>query len=70
MRPESISEHLAVAYFCPACKRTLRLNGQGISEHRARCSEQKLWRCEHCDFTLPADCSPMEILQHRRSHGL
>jgi ribosomal protein L37AE/L43A len=52
-----------MAFFCPSCQRTLRLNRHGIAQHRAECGAAfdettaampPRWRCEKCDFTLPA----------------
>ncbi|CAE8589110.1 unnamed protein product, partial [Polarella glacialis] len=28
------------------------------------------WRCDECGSTLPVGCSALDILRHRRSHGL
>ena len=55
-----VSDHLAMAFFCPSCKRTLRLNRQGIAEHRRECVGEAPggpppWRCEKCNFTLPGE---------------
>ena len=63
-----VSDHLAMAFFCPSCKRTLRLNRHGITQHRAECSAAPdaaapggpppPWRCEKCNFTLPGATWP------------
>lgn len=54
-----VSDHLAMAFFCPSCKRTLRLNRHGIAEHRRECVDAPggppPWRCEKCNFTLPGE---------------
>ncbi|CAJ1329850.1 unnamed protein product, partial [Effrenium voratum] len=65
---EALSEHLTAAFFCPKCQRTLRLNRQQIAQHRIECGEagEVGWRCEQCGLCLPAECSALDILKHRR----
>lgn len=78
VKPESslVSDHLTVAYSCPICHRSFRLNRHGIAEHRRECEgsaeapPERGWLCETCGERLPASASALDILRHRRSHGL